>query len=94
MQNDIVLRGGFVGPTQARVNLTFNNQNADLPDAMEFDLPEDAVRAVVTEALRAGFAGMPASPAADLSGFRVDKFEPTEARPYRLISVRPKTEFG
>jgi hypothetical protein len=38
--------------------------------------------------------GIPADRDADFRDFVVDRFPPTEARPYNLIQVRPKTAFG
>lgn len=80
---------------QARVNLTFMGGNGDLPDAVSVDVTDVELKTMLVEALRAGdIPGLPASPAADLSLFKVDRFPPTDVRPYRLIQVRPKTELG
>lgn len=92
MADEIVLA---VQEHQARVNVTYGEQNAELPDPVALDTSEEAIRQMVTEALRGGgIPGIPADPDADISGYVVKKFEPTVARPYNLINVRPKTEFG
>lgn len=79
---------------QARVNVTWNGQNADLPDAVSRDSTEGDVKAWVTEAVRNGFPGMEADPRADFRDFVVDRFAPTDVRPFNLIQLRPKTPFG
>lgn len=88
---DDALRDG----TMARVNLTYGGQNGDLVDPVSFDASDTNVRTWLTEALRSGsIPGIPAATNADLSDFVVDRFSPTEARPYALLSVRPKVPFG
>lgn len=80
---------------QARVNVTFNGQNGDLPDPVSLDASDADVKTWVTEALRGGgIPGIPAGAAVDLSDFKVDRFGSTDARPYALLAVRPKTAFG
>ena len=80
---------------EARVNVTFAGQNGDLPDAVYFDSTDGDVRAMVTEAVRNGsIPGIPATADAEFGDFVVDRFASTEARPYNLIQMRPKTPFG
>lgn len=78
----------------ARVNVTFANTNADLPDPVRADTRREDVLSLVQEAIRGGFAGMAAHPEADLEGYEVDHFDPTDARPFELFAVRPKTAYG
>lgn len=81
--------------TDARVNVTFNGQNGDLPDTVAWDATDKDVKGWVTEAVRTGtLPGLPDDPNADFTDFVVDRFAATEARPYNLIQVRPKTPFG
>ena len=81
--------------TEARVNITFAGQNGDLPDPVMFQATDGDIKAWVTEAVRGGgVPGIAAAPNADFSDFVVDRFAATEARPYSLLSVRPKTPFG
>ena len=80
---------------EARVNITYEGQNGDLPDPVSYDANEGDVKQWVTEAVRAGnVPGIPADPNADFGDFVVDKFAPNEQRPYNYIQVRPKTAFG
>ena len=53
------------------------------------------VKAWVTEALRAGsIPGLGAHANVDLHDYVIDRYKPTDGRPYNLIPVRPKTVFG
>ena len=78
----------------ARVNVTYNGSNGDLPDPVDYDAPDDAIRQMVQEALRAGgIPGIDADPSADLTNFVVDRFAAKDDLPAR-IGIRPKTPFG
>ena len=80
---------------QARLNVTFGGQNGDLRDPVTYDTADTTIRTMVEEAIRNGdIPGIQADAGVDLRDYKVDRFEPTEARPHRLISVRPKTAFG
>jgi hypothetical protein len=77
------------------VNVTWKQQNGELPDPVFRDSSEGDIRGWVTEAVRnGGVPGIPADRDANFQDFVVDRFPPTEARPYNLIQVRPKTAFG
>ncbi len=79
----------------ARVNITYGGNNGDLPDTVSFDATDAEVLGWVTEAVRGGgVPGIAADPGATFADFVVDRFNATEARPYNLIQVRPKTPFG
>lgn len=81
--------------TEARVNVTYGGQNGDLPDTVFFESTDGDVRSWVTEAVRNGsIPGISAAEDADFDDFVVDRFSPTEGRPYNLIQLRPKTPFG
>jgi len=80
---------------EARVNVTWKNNNGDLPDPVFRDSSEGDIRGWVTEAVRnGGVPGIAADRDANFADYVVDRFPPTEARPYNLIQVRPKTAFG
>ena len=80
---------------EARVNVTYAALNGDLADAVAFDSTDEAIKAMLTEALRDGSVrGIPAQANPDLTNYVIDRFAPSEARPYRLIQARPKTAFG
>ena len=80
---------------EARVNVTYGGQNGDLPDPVAFDATDADLKTWVAEAMRTA-PGIPGIPVQELNlaDFVVDRFEATEARPYRLIQLRPKTPFG
>jgi hypothetical protein len=79
----------------ARVNVTWNGQNGDLPDSVAFRSTDRDVLHWVTEAVRTGgVPGIPADRRADFRDFIVDRFGANEARPYNVIQIRPKTPFG
>lgn len=81
--------------TEARVNVTFGGNNGDLPDPVAFDATDADIRQWVTEAVQTGgVPGIAANEGADFADFVVDRFAASEARPYNLIQVRPKTPFG
>jgi len=80
---------------EARVNLTWAGQNSDLADPIHIDSTDGDIKAWLTEAVRNGdMPGMAADPDIDLTDFVIDRFGPTEDRPWALVSVRPKTPFG
>ncbi len=80
---------------EARVNITWQGQNGDLPDPVSNDASLNQVREWVTEAVRHGdIPGIRRDRMADFTDFVVDRFRATRNRPYNLIQVRPKTPFG
>ena len=80
---------------EARVNVTYNGGNGDLQDPVSVNANTNDIRTWVQEAIATGsIVGIPADPNADLRDFVVDRFPPTDVRPYTLFSVRPKTPFG
>jgi hypothetical protein len=85
----------FIHNTEARVNVTYGGQNGDLPDTVHMQSSDSDIRAWVTEAVRAGtIPGIRAHRHANFRDFVVDRFSATNARPYNLIQLRPKTPFG
>lgn len=82
-------------PHEARVNVTYAGLNGDLPDPISVDASDAAIREMIAEALDSGaIPGIPATRYADLQNYIVDRFNPTEQRPYALVQLRPKTAFG
>lgn len=80
---------------EARVNVTYNGANGDLPDPVNFEATNGDVLQWVTEALHAGsIPGIPADPNANLTDFVVDRFASNETTPYNRLMLRPKTPFG
>lgn len=91
MENNLRL----VQANEARVNITFGGGNGDLPDPVSFDANDGDVKTWVTEALRTGgIPGIAAHDSADLHDYVVDRFTATDARPFNLLQIRPKTPFG
>jgi len=88
--NEMVIEAG-----QARVNITWQGQNGDMPGAVHYDSTDGDVRQWVTEAVRTGgVPGIRADAAANFTDFVVERFPSTQDRPFNLIQVRPKTPFG
>lgn len=79
---------------EAKVNVTYSGSNGDLPDPVRFDATDTEIKQWVAEAIRGGIAGIPTDENVDLNDFVIDRFGPTDARPYNLLSLRPKTPFG
>lgn len=80
---------------QARVNVTYEGANGELPDPVLYDSTDGDVKGWITEALRTGgVPGIPAYPTANIADYVVDRFAATEERPYNFIMIRPKTPFG
>lgn len=80
---------------EARVNITWNGQNGDLPDPVNFDAPDGDVINWVQEAVQAGSVpGIQADGAADFEGYVVDRYTATDDVPFHRILCRPKTAFG
>lgn len=79
---------------EARVNVTYQGQNGDLPDPVNYDAPADQILQWVTEAVRGGTVpGIPADANATFTDFVVDKFTASADLPNRIM-IRPKTPFG
>ena len=88
--NDIFVRGD-----QARVNITFDGQNGDLPNPVRNLASDDELRCWAAEAVRTGHVpGIRADASADFTDFVIDRFSATSNRPYHLIQIRPATPFG
>lgn len=94
-ENNVERLHQAIQPHEARVNVTFAGANGDLPDPVAFDATDADVKQMLTEALRTGgVPGIPARADANLADFVVDRFPPTDVRPYNLLQLRPKTPFG
>lgn len=80
---------------EARLNITVNGQNGDLIDPVAFDAADGDIKQWAMEAVRGGgVPGITADPGVNFTDFVVDRFTATEARPYSLLQIRPKTPFG
>jgi hypothetical protein len=85
----------MIAEHEARINCTYAGSNGDLPDPVAFDAMDGDIKQWVAEAIRTGgIPGIAADPQVDLTDFVVDRFDATEARPFKLLQLRPKTPFG
>lgn len=84
-----------IAQNEAKLNITYGGQNGDLAGLVPVDATDAQIREWATEAVRAGdIAGLPPDPDVDLSDFVIDRFAPTDERPFSAIFLRPKTPFG
>jgi hypothetical protein len=80
---------------EAMVNVTWNGQNGDLPDAISVDASDAEIKTFALEALRTGgIPGIAVDARANLDDFVVDRFAASEEVPYHRVFLRPKTPFG
>lgn len=77
----------------ARVNVTWDGGNGDLPEMVPYDATDAQIKAWATESITNGVPGLPADPNVDLTDFKVYRFDATDDLPNRLF-VSPKTPFG
>ena len=81
---------------EARLNITWQGQNGDLPDPVPFHASDTELKQWAAEAIMGhsvpgirhhrGTIG--------LHDFVVDRFSATAHTPYNRIMIRPKTPFG
>lgn len=83
-----------IDQTHARVLINFLGTATEMPDPVDREATDAAVRAMVTEAIESGSIPGIAAQQADLRDFVIDRFPPTEERAYALLMMRPKTPFG
>ena len=84
-----------IGAHEARLNITWNGQNGDLPQSVPFDAADREIKSWVLEALRSdSVPGVTRSGTVNLDDFVVDRFPATSEMPYNRLFVRPKTPFG
>lgn len=84
-----------LGADYARLNITYANQNGELRDPIPYAASDADIKQWATEAVQNGdIAGFGAHPDVSFRDFVVQRFTPTEERPYNLIMLRPKTPFG
>jgi hypothetical protein len=78
----------------ARLNVTYEGNNGDYPDPVDYNAADADVLQIATEAIRTGYIpGIAAMPNADLTDFVVERFPAVDDLPPRLLA-RPKTPFG
>lgn len=78
----------------ARLNITVNGQNGDLPDFVAFDASDLQIKTWATEAVAGGgIPGIDAVPGVSFENYVVDRFPARDDQVARLM-LRPKTAFG
>ena len=80
----------------AMLNVTWNGQNGELPDSVDYDSTDEELIRLAAEAVTTGsIPGIEATPDVDLQDFVVDRYMANEAEglPARVF-IRPKTPFG
>ena len=81
---------------QAVLNVTWQGQNGDNPEAVLYDSSDAEIRRIAQEGVQAGsIPGIRPDAGADLKDFVVDRF-PASAEPPmpNRLFLRPKTPFG
>jgi hypothetical protein len=85
----------MLAPHQARLNITWQGGNGDLPDPVPYDSGDGDVKTWAAEAIRNGdVPGIPADGAVNFGDFKVDRFPANDEVPYNRLFLRPKTPFG
>lgn len=84
-----------VDNTMARLSITYSGQQGDMPDLVPYDVTDDDLRRIATEAVRDGYVpGIDAFADVDFTDFVVDRFPARDDVPFNRLSLRPKTPFG
>lgn len=79
---------------EARLNITYQGENGDLPDPINYDSADGDILQWASEAIRTGgVPGIQMYPNVNLTDFVVDRFPATGDQPNKVF-VRPKTPFG
>lgn len=91
MPNEIV---PAIDNTLAKLTITYNGQQGDLPDPVPYDATEATLKQMATESVRDGYVPGIDATAADFTDFVVDRFPARDDVRYNRLSLRPKTPFG
>jgi hypothetical protein len=79
----------------AKLTITYNGQQGDLPDPVSYDSTDEALKQVATESVRDGYIpGIDADANVNFTDFVVDRFPARDDVPFNRLSLRPKTPFG
>ena len=80
----------------ARLNITWDGSNGDLPETVPYDAPDADLRRMAMEAVQhgdvPGITGVDGN--VNMDDFVVERYNATEEIPYARVFVRPKTPFG
>jgi len=84
-----------VDANMARLTITYNGQQGDLPDAVPYDMTDADLKQVATECVHNGdIPGIDADNDANFVDFVVDRFPARDDVRFNRLSLRPKTPFG
>lgn len=83
-----------VAADMAKLNITWNGQQGDLPDLVSYDSTDTDLKQVAAESVQAGYVPGIDAANADFTGFVVDRFPARDDVPFNRLSLRPKTPFG
>ena len=84
-----------IQPNEARLNITWQGQNGDLPDPVSFDSTDGDLFQFASEAIReGGVPGITADPNVNFTDFVVRRFTATPDVPFNRLMIQPKTPFG
>lgn len=79
----------------AVLNITYDGQQGELPDPINFDAADSDIRQWAKEAIQGGgIQGINQDTDADLTSFVVERFPPGNGIDFARVSLRPKTAFG
>jgi hypothetical protein len=85
----------LIGANEARLNITWQGNNGDLPDPVANDAADGDLFQWASEAVRGGgVPGIPADPNVRFEDFVVRRFGSTPDVPFNRIMIHPKTPFG
>ena len=92
----VPFRDGPAVPIEmARMNITYNGQNGELPDLVAYDSTDADLKQIATESVSTGYVpGIDADDGVDFRDFVVDRYPAREELPFNRIFLRPKTPFG
>lgn len=98
MDNGLIVQDNaaqVLQPHQARLNITWQGNNGDLPDPVPFEAGDGDVKQWASEAVRQGYIpGIPADANVNFNDFIVDRFRSNDEVAYNRLFLRPKTPFG
>lgn len=80
----------------AKLNVTYRGGNGDLPEGVDYDIPDATILQIAKESIQDGhIPGIEADPIVSLDGFEVVRFPADDGSNLGdRIFVRPKTPFG
>lgn len=94
MADNVLVPVEVGGVLMARLNITYNGQQGDLPDPVPYDSTDATLKQMATESVRDGYVPGIDAARADFTDFVVDRFPARADVPYNRLSLRPKTPFG